>query len=420
MSRLKRILFMASSILFFAIILSIYGAIEYYGWQVIKNVFTAANPKTLAWVYWGISISFFVLFMLYRPVLHRYLPKEVGTYFGVAFVILMLSKLVAVLFLFPEDMVRLVKYASAKFNGTPVAAGGLSRSEFLSKSALLAASIPAGTLIYGALVNAYKYQYHKVTVKFPNLPDAFNGFKIIQLSDIHSGSFTKTEPIIEAIEHINKLNADVIFFTGDLVNNVASEMDNYMHIFDKLKAKHGVISVTGNHDYGDYVQWESKEEKVANFNQFMGVHKKMGWKLLMDEHHLIEKDGQHIAVIGIQNWGGKGNFPKYGKLDKAYKGTEEIPFKILLSHDPSHWDAQVTTEYKDIDIAFAGHTHGAQFGVENKWLKWSPSQYMYKQWAGLYNEGKQYLYVNRGFGFLGYPGRVGILPEIAEITLVKG
>lgn len=410
---------MLSSVLFFAIVLSIYGTVEYYGWQAVKTVFTSANPKVLNWVYWSISVTFLVFFMIYRPLLHKYVPREVGAYFGVAFLVLLLSKVVVLLFLLPEDFVRGVKLAMAKFGDAPAAEGGISRSEFLSKAALITASIPAGSLIYGAIANAYNYQYHKVTVKFPNLPDAFNGFKIIQLSDIHSGSFTKTEPIVKAIEHINSLNADVIFFTGDLVNNVASEMDDYLHIFDKLKAKHGVISVTGNHDYGDYVEWDSPEAKVANFQQFMGVHKKMGWRLLMDEHHLIEKDGQQIAVIGIQNWGGKGRFPKYGKLDKAYKGTEEIPFKILLSHDPSHWNKQVTTDYKDIDIAFAGHTHGAQFGVENKWLKWSPSQYMYEQWAGLYNEGKQYLYVNRGFGFLGYPGRVGIMPEIAEITLVK-
>jgi len=409
---------MLSTILFISIALTVYAAIEFYGWQAIKTVFNTTNPTTLKWVYWGITVVALVLFMSYRPLLYKFMPKSVSAYVFTAFVILLFSKLIVLLFLFPEDLVRLAKLGIHKFSNQPVTAGGISRSEFLSKLALVAAAVPAGTLIYGAVVNAYNYQYRKVTIKFPNLPDAFNGFKFVQLSDIHSGSFTRTEPLIEAVQKINDINADVIFFTGDLVNNTSDEMEPYMHIFDKLKAKHGVISSTGNHDYGDYVEWDSPEAKKANFEKFKNIHKQLGWKLLMNEHHVIERDGQYIAILGIENWG-KGRFAKYGKLNEAHAGSEHIPFKILLSHDPSHWDAQTRPDYPDIDLTLAGHTHGAQFGIENKWLKWSPSKYIYKEWAGLYNEGKQYLYVNRGFGFLGYPGRVGILPEVTIVTLEK-
>lgn len=409
---------MLSTILFISIALTVYAALEFYGWQAVKTVFNTINPSTLKWVYWGITVVMLVLFMSYRPLLYKYMPKSVGAYVFTTFAVMLFSKLIVLLFLFPEDIVRLVKLGIQKFSSAPPAPGGISRSEFLSKLALVAAAVPAGTLIYGVVANAYNYQYRKVTIKFPNLPDAFNGFKFVQLSDIHSGSFTRTEPLIEAVQKINDINADVIFFTGDLVNNTSDEMEPYMHIFDKLKAKHGVISSTGNHDYGDYVEWDSPEAKKANFEKFKNIHKQLGWKLLMNQHHIIERDGQQIAILGIENWG-KGRFAKYGKLDEAYAGSQHIPFKILLSHDPSHWDAQTRPNYPDIDLTLAGHTHGAQFGIENKWLKWSPSKYIYKEWAGLYNEGKQYLYVNRGFGFLGYPGRVGILPEVTIITLEK-
>lgn len=410
---------MLQSILFFAIVASVYGIIEYYGWQAIRTVIDSANISKAKIIYWGISAGLLLMFMSYRPFLYKYMPKQLGTYLAVFFVVLLLSKLVVLLFLFPEDLTRLFKFTLAKFSSSTSASGaGITRSEFLSKAALVAAAVPAGTLLYGVVINAYNYQFRKTTIKFPNLPDAFNGFKIIQLSDIHSGSFNKTEPIVEVIKKINSLNADVILFTGDLVNNTSDEMDTFMDVFNQLKARHGVFSITGNHDYGDYVPWDTPEAKVANFEKFKGIHQALGWDLLLNEHRVIERNGEKIALIGIENWGG-GRFAKYGKLDVAHKGTEEIPFKILLSHDPSHWDAQVRGNYSDIDLTVSGHTHGAQFGIENKWLKWSPSQYIYKQWAGIYKEGKQFLYVNRGFGFLGYPGRVGILPEVAVLTLEK-
>lgn len=409
---------MMQSILFFMIVAAIYGSIEYYGWQAVKTAFKSYNVNTLKWVYWGFSLGLIALFMLYRPLLYKYLPRSISSYMGAVMVIVLFAKLIVVLFLLPEDLLRLVRTAAAKVTSNPPADGSISRSVFLSRMALITAAIPAGTLIYGIVANAYNYQFRKVKVKAPNLPEAFNGFRIIQLSDIHSGSFTRKEPIKEVVERINALNADLILFTGDLVNNVADEMDEYKELFGQLRAKHGVMSVTGNHDYGDYVPWETMEAKQANFKKFMDTHHVMGWDLLMNTNRVLERNGEKIAIIGVENCGG-GRFKHYGNLDVAYAGTENIPFKVLMSHDPSHWDREVRPKYNDIDLMLSGHTHGAQFGVENKWLKWSPSEYMYKQWAGLYKEGAQHLYVNRGFGFLFYPGRVGILPEVTEITLEK-
>ena len=410
---------MLQSILFFGLVFSIYGAVEFYGWQGVKTAINPASVPMAKWIYWGLTTVLLALFLSYRPFLYKFLPKSATAYFATFFVVFLLAKVIILLFLLPEDLVRLVRLGLAKLSTSAPTEAGITRSQFLSRLAIITAAVPAGALVYGVVANAYNYTFRKVAIKFPNLPKEFDGFKIIQLSDIHSGSFNRTEPLIEAVNKINNLNADLILFTGDLVNNTSDEMDGYMHIFDKLRARHGVISTTGNHDYGDYVQWDTPEAKVANFDKFKNIHKQLGWNLLMNENVILERDGGKIAIIGIENWG-KGHFSKHGRLDLAYKGTENIPFKLLMSHDPSHWDEQTRPQYPDIDLTLAGHTHGFQFGIESKWLKWSPSQFVYKQWAGLYREGKQYIYVNRGFGFLGYPGRVGILPEVTEITLLRG
>jgi predicted MPP superfamily phosphohydrolase len=274
-----------------------------------------------------------------------------------------------------------------------------------------------GTLIYG-FGNKYRYQVTRVPVKSPSLPEAFRGLKIVQISDIHSGSFNDKKAVQKGVEKILKEEPDLILFTGDLVNNKADEMDEYRDLFAQLRAPLGVYSVLGNHDYGDYVKWDTEEQKIANLNALKKVHADMGWRLLMNEHVVLERDGAQIALLGVENWGAKASFPKYGQLDRAYAGAEKYPFKILMSHDPSHWDAQVRKEYSDIDLMLSGHTHGMQFGVEIPGFRWSPVQYIYNQWAGLYDDGKQKLYVNRGYGFLGYPGRVGILPEITVLELV--
>jgi uncharacterized protein len=397
---------------------------EYYTFQAIKLVFPApdgARWSTAVWVYLVINIASYALFFSYRIWgIKGYIPV-IYAYSATTFMMMAVAKLVIGLFLLCGDVYHCCAWVMSRMGNTPaVSGGGMTRSSFLSKLALGTAAIPFFGLLYGVVVNAYNYQIRRVSLKFPNLPEAFDGFKIVQLSDIHSGSFNRTQPLIDAVKTINDLQADLILFTGDLVNNKTSEMIPYMDIFSKLTAKHGVLSVTGNHDYGDYVPWDSKEAKAANFQRLVETHGELGWDILMNEHRLIARDGQKIAIIGIENWGHALNFPRYGKLDVAHKGTEEIPFKLLMSHDPSHWDAQVRKEYPDIDLTLSGHTHGFQFGIENKYIKWSPSQWVYKQWGGLYQEGKQFIYVNRGFGFLGYPGRVGILPEITEITLKKG
>jgi len=295
-------------------------------------------------------------------------------------------------------------------------AEGITRSVFLSWLGVAVGGSLLGTLIYG-FSNKYKYQVKRIKLAYENLPPAFKGLKVIQISDIHSGSFTDKIAVEKGVQLILNEKPDLILFTGDLVNDRATEMEMYLDVFKKINAPLGVYSTLGNHDYGDYVQWETKEAKMDNLEQLKGVHKLLGWDLLMNEHRILERNGDKIALLGIENWGAKGRFPKYGRMEKAYPGTENIPFKILMSHDPSHWDAQVRTAYPTIDLMLAGHTHGMQFGIEIPGFKWSPVQLMYKQWAGLYEEGKQKLYVNRGYGFIGYPGRVGILPEITVFEL---
>ena len=292
------------------------------------------------------------------------------------------------------------------------------RSEFLSKAALVAAALPFGAFTYGIISGAHDYRIKRLTVKLPNLPASFDGISIGQISDIHSGSFFNKTAVRGGVEMLMKEKPDVVFFTGDLVNNQSTEVKDYLDIFNKVKAPLGVYSVTGNHDYGDYHRWESADAKAQNFQDLIRAHHELGFDLLLNEHRWLEENGDKIAILGNENWGA-GRFSKYGKLDRAYAGTEEASVKLLLSHDPSHWDAQVRTDYKDIDMMFAGHTHGFQFGVEIGGFKWSPSQYVYKQWAGLYSAGNQHLYVNRGFGFIGYPGRVGIPPELTIVTLKR-
>jgi predicted MPP superfamily phosphohydrolase len=273
-------------------------------------------------------------------------------------------------------------------------------------------------MAFGILSGAHDYRVRRVKVSLPNLPKSFDGLRIGQVSDIHSGSFFNKTAVKGGVEMLMNEKPDVIFFTGDLVNNEAIEVKDYLGTFSKLKAPLGVYSVTGNHDYGDYHQWSSVAEKRNNFKDLIEAHKTMGYQVLMNEHRILQQGGDKIAILGIENWGGRG-FAKYGKLDEAHNGIYDANVKLLLSHDPSHWDLQVRPEYPDIDVMFSGHTHGFQFGVEIGNFKWSPSQYAYKQWSGLYQEGKQFLYVNRGFGYLGYPGRIGMPPELTIMELKR-
>jgi predicted MPP superfamily phosphohydrolase len=331
------------------------------------------------------------------------------------------SKLFGVLFLLIDDGQRLVRWFAKYFSRNPTSTlpgEVISRSQFLTNAALAATAIPFGAMAYGIISGAHDYRVRRVSVKLPNLPKSFDGLRIAQVSDIHSGSFFNKTAVKGGVDLVMNEKPDLIFFTGDLVNNESSEVKDYIDVFNKLRAPMGVFSVTGNHDYGDYKSWSSKEAKQQNFKDLIEAHRLLGFELLMNENRTIEQGGDRISIIGIENWGA-GRFTKYGKLDQAYAGTHDSSTKILLSHDPSHWDAQVRPTYKDIDLMLSGHTHGFQFGVEIGGIQWSPVQYAYKQWGGLYQEGEQYLYVNRGFGFLGYPGRVGMPPEITILELKR-
>lgn len=338
--------------------------------------------------------------------------------------ILFVCKLIGCQFLIIDDIIRFFRWIFNLFRKKTEAVEGnavykIDRLKFLSQLAVTFTVIPAVGFIYGMVKGAYKYKVHNVKVPSSKIPSAFNGFKIVQVSDIHTGSFMDNTALNKAFDIVMQQGADLILFTGDLVNNKTEETKGFEEVYSKLKAPHGVYSVLGNHDYGDYVQWDTVEAKRKNLEDLMQVHANAGWKLMMNEHVALEKNGEQIALLGIENWGGNMHFPKYGKMDEAHRGTEKYPFKILLSHDPSHWEKQVQTEYPDVDLTLSGHTHGMQFGIEIPGFKWSPVKYFYKQWAGLYKSGEQFLYVNRGLGFLGYPGRLGIWPEITVIELQK-
>lgn len=401
-------------------------AIDFYAFQGTKAAFGELSEQGKKWLniaYWGISLVLIAGILMYNFIDPEKVNRSFRSFIMVAVFMVYFAKIIMLPFVLIDDLIRLGKWISAKLSGDELnkALGGeaISRSEFLGRVGLGVASIPVIGMLYGIIAGAHDYRIRKEKVWLPNLPEAFDGLKILQLSDIHSGSFFNKEAVKRGIRMIQDQKADVIFFTGDLVNNTADEMEPYKDIFGALSAPLGVFSVLGNHDYGDYFRWESPEQKAANLERLKNIQKEMGWRLLLNENIRIEKNGESIALIGIENWG-KGRFSKYGDLAKAYKGAEDAPVKLLLSHDPSHWNEEVTKQYQDIDIAFAGHTHGMQFGIETADIKWSPVQYRYDQWAGLYQNQKQYLYVNRGFGYIGYPGRIGMPPEITVLELKRG
>ncbi|MBE7169827.1 MAG: metallophosphoesterase [Williamsia sp.] len=410
---------------FLWVLVVILALLDIYMFQVIKSLASGQTYRiklTIFSVYWIVS-GLVLLLLLLLPYLHyENWPKTFRTYLFATMVGLFFAKLVASVFFLIDDIRRGMMWVIGRLFSNPSvditdASDGINRSAFLSWLGLAVGGTLFGSLVYG-FGNKYRYQLKRVALKYDNLPAGFKGIKIIHISDVHSGSFTNKAAVEKGIRKIMEQGADLILFTGDLVNDRHEEMNEYIDIFSQLRAPMGVYSTLGNHDYGDYVNWESTAAKRANLEALKQVHAKLGWRLLMNEHVELEKGGSKIALLGIENWSAKGRFPKYGKMEQAYPGTEKYPFKVLMSHDPSHWDAQVRTQYSDIDLMLSGHTHGMQFGVQMPGFQWSPVQYMYKQWAGLYEEGKQKLYVNPGYGFIGYPGRVGILPEITLIELV--
>lgn len=409
---------------FWWVIVGIMILLDIYVYQAIKVVLPDQSPKTRLFIiiiYWLISVTVVGVLVMMPFINWDNWPRGIRTYLFATTVGLFFAKLIVSIFLALDDIRRGGMWVIGKLFSNPSveisqASDGITRSAFLSWLGLAAGGTLFGTLIYG-FTNKYKYHINRIPLSFSNLPAAFKGLKIVHISDIHSGSFMDKKAVLHGVEKIMKEKPDLILFTGDLVNDRASEMTDYMDVFNQLKAPMGVYSTLGNHDYGDYVRWTSADEKHANLERLKAVHGELGWKLLMNEHVVFERGQDKIALLGIENWSAKGNFPKYGKMTDAHPGTENMPFKILMSHDPSHWEAEVIPKYKDVDLMLSGHTHGMQFGVELPGFKWSPVQYMYKQWAGLYENDSQKLYVNRGYGFIGYPGRVGILPEITVITL---
>jgi uncharacterized protein len=403
--------------------------LDVYVFMAVKAIFSGSATRVRNIVfgcYWAISALVLITVALLPYLNWQDWPANARSYiltiiFGIVF-----AKVLAAVFLLLDDFRRGVQWIISRFTTEgvgAVSANGISRSRFFSQVALLLGGGMFATLMYG-LSNKYNYRVHKMKLTFKNLPPAFKGLRIVQISDIHSGSLTDREAVIKGVGMINAQKADIVLFTGDLVNDRASEMDSLMDVFSQIKAPMGVYSTLGNHDYGDYYAWPDKNEATGysvlrnqNLERLKQVHGELGWRLLMNEHVTLERGGQQIGLLGIENWSAMSRFPKYGDMKKAYAGASHLPFKILMSHDPTHWDAQVRTEYPDVDLMLAGHTHGMQFGVEIPGFKWSPARFIYKEWAGLYKEGDQRLYVNRGFGFLGYPGRVGILPEITVIEL---
>ena len=401
--------------------------LDAYVYTAIRSISSGYADKTRYWInigYFSICIIG-ILALIYLVSTHPGTSsKTLRMYVFACILGLLFSKIIVSTFLLIDDVRRFIQWILQWiFPKTAHEINDLNETEKISRSVFMSwLGLAAGTTLFSSLLygfgNKYKYQLVRKKLHFPKLPNAFKGLKIIHISDIHSGSFTDKQAVQKGIELILKQKPDLILFTGDLVNDRATEMQEYMDVFSQLKAPMGVYATLGNHDYGDYVQWPvdgvSKEQNLNNLKQ---VISNLGWRLLMNEHVVLEKENQQIALLGIENWSAKARFPKYGRLDLAYAGTEKYPFKILMSHDPSHWHAQVLPEYADIDLTLSGHTHGMQFGVEIPGFRWSPVQYVYKEWAGLYEDGNAKLYVNRGFGFIGYPGRVGVLPEITLLEL---
>ncbi len=399
------------------IFIVIYILIDIYAFQAVKTV---AKSPWLHGLYVFISLAVLagLIYELSFLGSAKMMEPPKMYFFGI-FLAVFVPKLIIIVFMFGEDIARFFVGIFMKVAGSEETSFMASRRKFVSTIALGIAAIPFASLLYGMIQGKYNYKVLKYALEFDDLPDEFDGFTLTQISDIHSGSFDNRNKIEYAVDLINEQQSDVILFTGDLVNNIADEMNDWKQLFSTLKSPYGVFSVLGNHDYGDYVKWESASEKAENLQKLKLLQKEMGWNLLLNESRYFERNGQKIALVGVENWGLNG-FKQMGDLDKACEGISENDFKILMSHDPSHWQAKVKQDPRHFHLTLSGHTHGMQFGIEIPGIiKWSPIKYRYKNWAGIYEEFGRYINVNRGFGFLGYPGRVGIWPEITVIQLKK-
>ena len=393
-----------------------FGVLEWYAFQAIK---ASTNQRIWWWLY--LSIATFLLINLFIGLLQFDRSRGFSTYetysFGLFFALSVFQLMVGGILLL-EDLIRGMKGLINIVSQTTTSDHLYlpKRRVFISQLAITLGMIPSGALIYGMLKGKYNYQVLRYTLTYDDLPQSFDGYQITQISDIHSGSFDNAEKVQYGIDLINQQESDIILFTGDLVNNIAKEMRPWQNQFSTLSARHGVFSVLGNHDYGDYYQWPSEQDKVDNMNQLSTLQKEMGWTLLRNENHFIQRGKERLTLLGVENWGT--GFKRAGDLEKSLENVQAKDFKILMSHDPSHWEAQVLPHSFPIHLTLSGHTHGMQFGIDIPgWIKWSPAKWRYKQWAGVYEQGQQKINVNRGFGFLAYPGRFGMWPEISVITL---
>ncbi|GAB4254845.1 MAG: metallophosphoesterase [Vicingaceae bacterium] len=406
----------------FIIITLIFVLLDWYFYRAVKvylNKLKTPYKTVLKFGYWLVTIATIVLMLVASSFFNtgKPAPPFIRSYVVGLIFVMAISKLIGATFILLYDLASLLVWSYRKISKNKTAYDS-NRRLFLKKAAVIGAGLPFVTFLYGMIRTAFDYKVRTSKIKLSNLPSSFKGLKIVQISDFHIGSFISEDPVLKVVEIINKLEADVVVFTGDLVNELAEEALPYLQILKNVKAKMGVFSILGNHDYGDYFyQPDEIEKKEANKNLMKKIYKDIGWKLLLNEHAVLTKGDDKLVLLGVENWGDKGRFQKYGDITKAKMGTNEQDCKILLSHDPSHWEAKVLPEHKDIALTLSGHTHGMQFGIEIPGFKWSPSKYMYPQWAGLYKKAEQYIYVNRGIGFIGYPGRVGILPEITLIEL---
>ncbi|WP_431108538.1 metallophosphoesterase [Winogradskyella poriferorum] len=398
------------------IFIIVYVLLTAYGFQAIK---TLTKQSWIHYLFLGIAVIVVGNFIIQFTVAGEGRVLSPAKSYAFGFLLTFMSvNLVLVPILLGEDIIRGFYGLYDRF----IAKNDLhvpSRRKFISQIGLGLAAIPFASLLYGMYKGKYNFRVLNYTLHFEDLPDAFDGYRITQISDIHSGSFDNKEKIEYAVDLVNEQQSDVILFTGDMVNNKATEMLPWKDTFSRLNAKDGKFSVLGNHDYGDYVDWNSASEKVQNLEDLKSIQKEIGFDLLLNEHRYLEKNGEKIAIVGVENWG-KG-FKQKGDLKKASSQINSDDFKILMTHDPSHWDAEVVNDDYHYHLTLSGHTHGMQFGIEIPgWIKWSPAKWRYNQWAGIYETLGQYINVNRGFGFLAYPGRVGIWPEITVIELKKG
>lgn len=386
--------------------------LEFYIYQAFK---TLTNNSWLRIGYWVVTISAYA-FLVYELLNFRKTDRDHHRVQLVAsiFLIFVVPKLFVAFFLLMEDILRLLGYAFNSATKTETTFPG--RRKFISVLGLGIAGLFSAFIIDGIIFGKYRHQVRKVKLKIAGLPASFKGYKIIQISDVHSGSFFHPEKLQKAIDLINEQDADLILFTGDMVNNYASEFKPFVPLFSTIKSRDGKFSILGNHDYGDYGSWNSKEEKAQNIPELIGFQKEAGFEMLRNEHRIIEKNGEKLYILGVENWGEK-PFPQYGDLTKAAAGVPVEAAKILMSHDPTHFDAIVKSHPANVHVTLSGHTHGMQFGIDLKNFRWSPVKFKYPKWADLYESQGKFLYVNRGFGVIGYPGRVGIEPEITLFEL---